>query len=136
MAASVEVRVPILDHRVVELAQRLPSGLKLDGRRSKAVLKDVAARHLPRDVVERPKAGFQAPVRAWVDRDLRGRIGEILAPDTLRRRGWLEPAGVERVLRDQWEGREDNALRIWALLTLELWARTFLDADGAEPVSW
>jgi asparagine synthase (glutamine-hydrolysing) len=136
MAASVEVRVPLVDHRVVELAQTFPSSLKLRGSESKAVLKDVALRFLPRDVVHRKKAGFQAPIRAWVGRDLRGRIEDLLAPDTIRRRGWLDAPGVGRLLDDQWSGREDNALRIWALLGLELWARTFLDGDGGEVSSW
>ena len=136
MAASVEVRVPLLDHRVVEYVQGLPSALKLRGGRGKAVLKDVALRHLPRGVVERPKAGFQAPVRAWVSRDLRDRIADVLAPDRLRARGILDPDGVWSVIRAQWEGREDNALRIWAFLTFELWAATFLDGDGAGAVTW
>ncbi|MEQ9398212.1 MAG: asparagine synthase (glutamine-hydrolyzing) [Longimicrobiales bacterium] len=136
MAASVEVRVPLLDHRVVELAQRMGPESKLRGKRSKAVLKDVAERHLPGALVNRRKAGFQAPVRAWVSRDLKDRIDDLLAPDTVRARGWLEPAAVRDLLDAQWSGREDNALRIWALVNLELWARTFLDADGGEPVSW
>ncbi|MHB1193069.1 MAG: asparagine synthase (glutamine-hydrolyzing) [Longimicrobiales bacterium] len=136
MAASVEVRVPLLDHRVVEYVQGLPSALKLRGGRGKAVLKDVAARHLPRAVTERPKAGFQAPVRAWVSRDLKGRIQEVLSPERIRARGVLDPDAVWRVIRGQWEGREDNALRIWAFLTFELWAATFLDGDGGAPISW
>ena len=136
MAASVEVRVPILDHRVVEHVFALPSGAKLDGSTSKAALKRVAERHLPRDVVHRPKAGFQAPVRAWVGRDMKERISDLLSADRVRARGWLDPDGVQRLLDGQWSGREDNALRIWTLVTLELWARTFLDADGGAEVGW
>ncbi|HEX7050685.1 MAG TPA: asparagine synthase (glutamine-hydrolyzing) [Longimicrobiales bacterium] len=131
MAASVEVRVPLLDHRVVELVAGLPSSLKLRGRTRKYALKRVAARYLPRDVVTRPKTGFSAPVRAWVQRDLRPLIEEVLAPDRLRRRGVLDPAEVWRIIRDVWSGREDNALRVWAFLTFELWAETFLDRDGS-----
>lgn len=136
MAASVEVRVPLLDHRVVEYVQSLPSGLKLRGRRSKAVLKDVARNHLPRAVVERPKAGFQTPVRAWVSRDMKDRIESVLDPDRIRARGVLDPDAVWSVIRAQWDGREDNALRIWAFLTFELWATTFIDGDGSEAVTW
>ncbi len=136
MAASVEVRVPILDHRVVELAQRIPASWKLRGRTTKFVLKKVAERHLPRAVVHRRKAGFQAPVRAWVSRDMDDRIRDLLAPETIRARGWLDADGVQDLLAAQRSGREDNALRIWALLGLELWARTFLDGDGCEPVVW
>ncbi len=130
MAASVEVRVPLLDHRVVEYVAGLPSSLKLRGRTRKYALKRVAERYLPRDVVHRPKTGFSAPIRAWVQKDLRELIRDALAPDRLKRRGVLEPRAVWRVVDDLWSGREDNALRVWAFLTFELWAETFLDRDG------
>lgn len=134
MAASVEVRTPILDHRLVEFVAALPPALLVRGREQKHILKRVARRYLPSDVVHRPKTGFAAPVRAWVSRDLRPLIRELLAPDRLRRRGILEPTAVQRIIDDQWAGREDNALRIWAFLTFELWARTFLDRDGEAPL--
>ena len=136
MAASVEVRVPILDHRVVEHVFALPARAKLRGSTSKVALKAVAERYLPRDVVHRPKAGFQAPVRAWVGRDMKDRISDLLSPDRVRARGWLDPNEVTRLLEAQWSGRDDNALRIWTLVTLEMWARTFLDSDGSAEVSW
>ncbi|MBW3535533.1 MAG: asparagine synthase (glutamine-hydrolyzing) [Gemmatimonadetes bacterium] len=135
MAASVEVRVPLLDHRVVEYVTRLPPGLKLGGSTSKRILKAVAARYLPQDVVHRPKAGFSAPHRSWVQGELKPLIHALLAPERIRARGLLDPDGVWSVIRAQWEGREDNAFRIWAFLTLELWAVTFLDGDGGGPVS-
>jgi asparagine synthase (glutamine-hydrolysing) len=133
MAASVEVRVPLLDHRVVEYVSRLPSGLLMRGRRQKYLLKRVAERYLPRSVVWRPKTGFGAPIRAWVGRDLKPLIRDLLAPDAIRQRGILSEAAVWGVIEDQWAGREDNALRIWALLCLEMWCQTFLDRDGAAP---
>jgi asparagine synthase (glutamine-hydrolysing) len=135
MAASVEVRVPLLDHRVVEYVTGLPSDMKLRGGDSKWILKQVALRHVPEEIVRRPKAGFAAPVRAWVQGPLRPMIHELLDRDRLRERGWLDPEGVWQVLEAQWAGREDNALRIWAFLTLELWAATFLDRDGSAPLS-
>jgi asparagine synthase (glutamine-hydrolysing) len=134
MAASVEVRVPLLDHRVVEFVVGLPSDMKLRGGESKWILKQVARRHVPAKIVERPKSGFAAPVRAWVQGPLRPMIRELLDRERLRARGWLDPEGVWRVIEAQWSGREDNALRIWAFLTLELWAATFLDRDGSAPL--
>jgi asparagine synthase (glutamine-hydrolysing) len=133
MAASVEVRVPLLDHRLVEFVRALPSRLLMRGRRQKYVLKRVAERHLPRSVVWRPKTGFGAPIRAWVSGDLKPLIRDLLSPESLRRRGLLDERAVWRLIEDQWSGREDNALRIWALLCLELWCQTFLDRDGATP---
>jgi asparagine synthase (glutamine-hydrolysing) len=135
MAASVEVRVPLLDHRVVEYAASLPADLKLRGSTQKYLLKEVASRHLPREIVHRPKTGFSAPVRAWVTRDLRPLIEEVLAPERLRARGVLRPEAVWRSIDETWRGREDHALRIWAFLTFELWAQTFLDGDGAAPLT-
>jgi asparagine synthase (glutamine-hydrolysing) len=135
MAASVEVRVPLLDHRVVEYVMGLPPGLKIRGRTQKYVLKRLAERHLPRDVVYRKKTGFAGPVRGWVQNELRPLIHDVLSRDRLRRRGVLDPDAVWRVIEDGWSGREDNALRIWAYLTFELWAETYLERDGELPVA-
>lgn len=135
MAASVEVRVPLLDHRVVEYVMGLPPELKIRGRTQKYVLKRLAERYLPRHIVYRRKAGFAGPVRGWVHNELRPMIGDLLSPDRIRRRGVLDPDLVWRVVEDTWSGREDNGLRIWAFLTFELWATTFLDGDGALAVA-
>jgi asparagine synthase (glutamine-hydrolysing) len=135
MAASVEVRVPLLDHRVVEYVMGLPPGLKIRGRTQKYVLKRLAERYLPRDVVYRKKTGFAGPVRGWVQNELRPLIGDVLSRDRLRRRGVLDPDAVWRVIDDGWSGREDNALRVWAYLTFELWAETYLERDGELPVA-
>jgi len=135
MAASVEVRVPLLDHRVVEYVLGLPPEMKLRGWESKRIFKRVARRYLPRAVVRRRKTGFAAPVRAWVQGPLRPMISELLRPERLKRHGLLDPEGVWSIVNAQWAGKEDNALRIWAFLTLELWAATFLDGDGSAPVT-
>ena len=135
MAAGVEVRVPLLDHEVVEYVARLPSSLKIRGRTQKYVLKRVAERHLPRSIVHRRKAGFGGPVRGWVQNELRPMIGDLLSPERVRRRGVLDERVVRDVLERGWAGEEDNALKVWAFLTFELWASTFLEADGAVPVA-
>lgn len=135
MAASVEVRVPLLDHRVVEYVMGLPPGLKIRGRTQKYVLKRLAERYLPRDVVHRRKTGFAGPVRGWVQNELRPMIRDILSRERLQRRGVLDPDAVWRVIDDGWSGREDNALRIWAFLTFELWAETYLERDGETAVA-
>lgn len=135
MAASVEVRVPLLDHRVVEYVMGLPAAMKIRGRTQKYALKLVAERYLPRDVVHRRKTGFAGPVRGWVQNELRPVIRDVLSPDRLRRRGVLDPDVVWRIIDDGWAGREDNALRIWAFLTFELWAETYLERDGELPVA-
>ncbi|MFT3697381.1 MAG: asparagine synthase (glutamine-hydrolyzing) [Kofleriaceae bacterium] len=129
MAHGVEVRVPFLDQRVVELALALRSNElvhwyrgRLEG---KWLLKKVAERWLPRNLVWRKKAGFGAPVRAWLRRDLTVMRRDLL-PGVVDR-GWIDRSMLERLQTDFDTGRRDNALPLWMLLSLELWARRFLD---------
>jgi asparagine synthase (glutamine-hydrolysing) len=127
MAASVEVRVPLLDDELVSLAARIPSDLKLRGFRRKYVFKKSQERTLPKDVVWRRKAGFGAPVRSWLVKDLAPAVDDLLSRETLRRRGLLDPDAVRRFWDDNVAGRHDYSLHLYALLSLELWCRTFLD---------
>lgn len=129
MAHGVEVRVPFLDQRVVELALALRTNQLLHRRRGrlegKWLLKRVAERYLPRDVVWRTKAGFGAPVRAWLRNDLAELRRELLPG--IAARGWLDAHRLATLERDFDAGRRDHALSLWLLLSLELWARRFLD---------
>ncbi len=127
MAASTEVRVPLLDDEVVGLAGRIPPSLKLRGMTRKYVLKRAMQGVLPEAVIWRPKAGFGAPLRAWMGGGLRPLIDDCLSPATVRQRGLFDPAAVSGLVRDNEAGTADNALRIWALVVLELWQRTFVD---------
>jgi len=127
MAASVEVRVPLLDDELVALATRIPSELKLKGWRRKYIFKRSQEGRLPRDVIWRRKAGFGAPIRAWLDGDLRPLVDDLLSPATIRRRGLVDPATVAQLRAENAAGRADYSLQIYALLSLELWSRTFLD---------
>jgi asparagine synthase (glutamine-hydrolysing) len=127
MAASVEVRVPLLDDELVALAARIPSRLKLKGWRRKYIFKRSQEGRLPRDIIWRRKAGFGAPIRAWLDGDLGPLVGDLLSEETLRRRGLVDPAAVMRLRADNAAGRADYSLQIYALLSLELWSQTFLD---------
>jgi asparagine synthase (glutamine-hydrolysing) len=129
MAASAEVRVPLLDDELVAMSARIPAGLKLHGTTRKYVLKKSMEGVLPREIIWRPKAGFGAPVRSWLDRDLKELMDDALSPARVRDRGWLDPAEVDRLRRANADGSEDNALRLWALLTLELWHQTFIDRE-------
>jgi asparagine synthase (glutamine-hydrolysing) len=127
MAASAEVRVPLLDDELVALSGRIPPELKLRRFTRKYVFKRSMEGILPRDVIWRPKAGFGAPIRAWLVGDLRPMVSEALSPERVAARGLFDPVETQRLIRSNLAGQEDNALRIWALLTLELWQQTFLD---------
>jgi asparagine synthase (glutamine-hydrolysing) len=82
-------------------------------------------------VVWRPKAGFGAPLRAWLVGELRPMLDELLSPQAVASRGLLDPVAVQALIRDNDRGTADNALRIWALVVLELWNRTFIDGTGS-----
>jgi asparagine synthase (glutamine-hydrolysing) len=140
MAASTEVRVPLLDDEVVALSARIPPDLKLHRFTRKYAFKRSQEGILPKDVIWRPKAGFGAPLRSWLNGDLAPMASELLSPSAIRQRGLFDPKEVDRIIAANKAGAEDNALRIWALLTLELWQRTFVDgarqhpAPGSTPV--
>ncbi len=127
MAASVEVRVPFLDHKLVELSARVPAEYKLHGTTRKFILKRCLEDLLPKQILYRKKAGFSAPVRAWLLRDLREMVDDLLSAETLKKRGYFDPAEVQRLIQQHRAGREDNALKIYQLLTFELWCRKFMD---------
>jgi asparagine synthase (glutamine-hydrolysing) len=127
MAASTEVRVPLLDDEVVDLSSRLPPRLKLRGTTRKYAFKRSMAGVLPQEVIWRPKAGFGAPLRAWLGAELRPMVADLLSPGSVRARGLFDVDAVQALIRDNDAGVADNALRIWALLVLELWQREFVD---------
>jgi asparagine synthase (glutamine-hydrolysing) len=127
MAASTEVRVPLLDHELIELTARIPARLKIKGLTRKYILKRAAEAWLPREIINRRKAGFSAPVRAWLVRDLREMVEDLLSESNIRRRGYFEYSAVRSLIDDNLSGREDNALKVFQLLSLELWHRAFID---------
>jgi asparagine synthase (glutamine-hydrolysing) len=128
MAANLEVRVPFLNHELVELAARMPPRLKLRGLKRKYILKRVAEQLLPKEVVWRKKAGFGAPIRSWLRGALRPMVEELLSEETIRKRGLFNSQEVRRIINANLSGREDYNLQVFQLLTLELWQRTFIDS--------
>jgi asparagine synthase (glutamine-hydrolysing) len=132
MAASMEVRVPLLDHELIEMAARIPARLKLKSLTGKYILKRAAEHWLPREIVYRKKAGFSAPVRAWLVRDLRDSVEDLLSESNIKRRGYFDYGMVRRLIDENLAGREDNNLKIFQLLTLELWHRAFIDSNPAQ----
>ena len=119
----------------MQFVASLPADYKIKGRIQKYILKKAAAGIVPDPLIWRRKAGFGGPVRAWVMRDLRDMIDTLLSRERIAARGLLDPDEVAAVINAQRSGKEDNALRIWALLTLELWLQTFVDRDGAAPLA-
>jgi asparagine synthase (glutamine-hydrolysing) len=135
MAASIESRVPFLDHKLVEFAASLPDEWKLSGWTTKRVLREAMRDVLPKAILNRPKMGFPVPFASWVRGPWNQVARDVLLDRRTRERGVLEPAAVERLLRDHASGRTDGGDRIWALMNLELWYRTFIDGGGVQTLS-
>jgi asparagine synthase (glutamine-hydrolysing) len=121
MAVSLEVRVPLLDHRIVEFAAALPAHAKLDGTLGKRLLREVLYRRVPRELIERPKMGFSVPLRDWLRGPLRGWAEDLLSEAALRRHGILHVAPVRRTWLEFMAGRSEHALGLWAVLMLQAW---------------
>jgi asparagine synthase (glutamine-hydrolysing) len=139
MAASTEVRVPFLDNRMVDLAARMPADLKLRGLKQKWGFKESQRRHVPAEVIGRKKAGFGAPIRAWLAGPLAERVDATATDGALVRSGLVDMTAARSLVDSFRANREDNSLQIWALLTLDLWLETFVERPGTrgtpEPVA-
>jgi asparagine synthase (glutamine-hydrolysing) len=126
MACSLEVRVPLLNARLVELAAHLPIDLKLRGLTRKYLLRRALAARLPREIIRRPKKGFSFPVARWLRAELRPLVLDLLSEERLRRQGLFDPAQVGQLLEDHLDGRADNRKALWTLLVFQLWHERYL----------
>jgi asparagine synthase (glutamine-hydrolysing) len=136
MAASIEARVPLLDHPLIEWAARLPERFKVQGREGKVLLKRLARRWLPAEVVDRPKVGFTVPLAPWFRGPLRPLLEDTLLGPACLGRGYFDEAVLRRYVSDHVEGRRDRARELWTLLTLELWHRAYVDQPPRRPVPY
>jgi len=121
MACSLEVRVPLLDHRVVEFMSQVDKKYKYTQFSDKVLLREVAQRYLPQNILQRPKQGFAIPLAGWLQKELKPMLEDLLAKSRLERRGLFDGARVERMVVDHATGRRDYSQQLWALLMLELW---------------
>lgn len=121
MAHSLEVRVPLLDHRVVEFAFRLPGRLKMPGLRLKHFLRETMRPILPAEILDRRKRGFNVPMSRWLKHELRPLVDTYLAPGTIQRQGYFQPGAVLQLVHEHMAGRADYSRNIWALLLFNLW---------------
>jgi asparagine synthase (glutamine-hydrolysing) len=126
MAHALEVRVPLLDHQIVEQAARLPSWMKLEGGETKRVLKRAAAKHLPASTFARKKMGFVVPIPEWLRGPLRERAEATLFDDRGGASGLLDPSGLRRLWYEHQLGVSNHATALWSLLMFETWYRRFL----------
>jgi asparagine synthase (glutamine-hydrolysing) len=128
MAVSLEVRAPLLDHKLIEfVCERIPSNLKLKGLETKHIFKRAVLDLVPPEILNRPKQGFGIPINRWINQQLRDRVrGTLTEPRTMQR-GYVEPRYVHLLLDEHERGRRDHATELWALFMLELWHRAFIE---------
>lgn len=135
MANSIEARVPLLDHELVEFALTIPPELRLRKGETKSIFKRAMRGILPDEVIERRKQGFAAPFRVWFRRELAHFVREILLSETCARRKILNTEYIGKLLAMHESGR-DLSMQLWTLVSFELWCRTFMDGDkrGSAPI--
>lgn len=121
MAVSLETRVPFLDPAVIAASARLPLGMKIRGGEGKWALRQILTRHVPRELIERPKAGFAIPVGDWLRGPLRDWAEDLLSPEALGRDGLIDPVPVRAAWREHLEDRRDWTHRLWIVLMLQAW---------------
>jgi asparagine synthase (glutamine-hydrolysing) len=127
MAVSLEVRVPLLDHRVVEHTAKLPDSLKYRNGTGKFLLKKLLSRYLPAHLIERPKMGFGVPIDRWFRDELKHLLLDYLSPERLKKEGLFDHILVEKRLKEHLSGQINHQYRLWALLMWEMWRERWLE---------
>ena len=133
MAHSIEARVPLLDNAVIDFASSLPAALKIRNGRRKHVLKEVAARFLPGDLIDRRKQGFGVPLDAWFRGNLRELFADTLLSTRSLQRGYFQPAFIRGLIHEHVSARRDHTFRLWQLVVFERWLQQYVDGGRALP---
>lgn len=127
MAVSLEARSPFLDHKVIEFAASLPESIKMKGFETKSLLKKVAARLVPKEVIYRRKMGFGVPIGNWFRSEMKDFVRDILLSEKSLKRGIVKPAMLEKYVNEHTNAEKDHTFQIWTLLMLELWFQHFIN---------
>jgi len=128
MASSLEVRVPLLDHRVVEFTAKLSETMKYRNGAGKYLLKKLLSRYVPKALFERPKMGFGVPIDRWLRKDLKGLLLDYLSPASLKKEGLFDIDFVQARIHEHMSGQANHQYRLWSLLMWEMWRRHWLSS--------
>jgi len=132
MAHSLESRAPLIDYKVTELAAGIPADMKLHGNKLKYILRNVAARYLPRELVHMKKQGFRFPLGIWFRTDLKDMLRGLFARSRFVELGIFEQRYMDRILEEHIAGKVDHNYRIWLLLNLEIWYRLYFEGESID----
>lgn len=127
MLVSLETRAPLLDHKLAEFAATIPSHIKIKGRERKYVLKKLAERYLPHELIHRPKMGFAIPLGRWINNEWRDMSQELVLGQRAQQRNNFQYTYLNWIMTEHRSGRRDHSHAIWALMVLEMWYRSFVD---------
>jgi asparagine synthase (glutamine-hydrolysing) len=124
MAVSIEARVPLLDYRIVEFAMNLPPHMKLNGSRTKSILRDAVKHLVPDLVLEKPKQGFSVPMKNWLRTSLKPMMLDMLSKDSLQQQGYFDHEVVSKWIQEHIDERVNHSHRLWSLMVFEIWRRS------------
>ena len=127
MANGLELRVPFLDHKLVEFAAALPAELKLKGSTGKYLLREAMKNVLPKRIINRSKKGFPVPTESWLRGDLKDFVHDTLLASDSACSGFMDSRVIEKIVREHEQGMENRRQEIWTLLVFEIWHKLFID---------
>lgn len=127
MANSLEVRVPFLDHKLLEFATAIPSRYKLRGLNTKYLLKKIMRERLPKEIINGKKKGFSMPLSRWFRENFSVLIDKYLSQEIIEKRGYFHLEAVDHLLKEHLNGKKDNSKFLWTLICFEIWHRKFMD---------
>lgn len=128
MAVSLEARVPLLDHKLIEFVTRIPASMKMKGSETKHIFKRAVRGLVPDEILDRSKQGFGLPIQKWINHELRSYIRDVLMDQRTRERGYFKQDYVTLLFEEHDRKRRDHTGELWTLFMFELWHRTFFDA--------
>ena len=126
MAASLETRVPLIDHKIVEFIFRIPGNLKMRGMTTKWIFKKTMERLLPRENIYRKKEGFSIPVKHWLKNELKDMMLDCLSEKRIREAGYFNFKAIERMIAAHLQGKANYSHQLWALMVFEIWKERYL----------
>src|SRR5262249_19971791 len=131
MANSIELRVPLLDHKLLEFAATLPGNFKVHNFTTKYIAKQVLSKKVPQEILDRRKTGFPVPYSSWLRKEMRGWVNDLLFDRKIGARSYCDKGAIERLVSDN-AGTGTYSKELFSLATLELWHRTFLNRRGVK----
>ena len=135
MAASLESRVPFLDHPLVEAVSRIPGRVRMHGGKTKALMRDAVRDLVPEPIMNRSKMGFPVPVGSWLAGPFAGLVDEYVLGTRARQRGYFEDSALQAIAGEHTSGRVNHADPLWLLINLEIWQRLFIDGESVESMA-